>query len=73
MLVAMSELFSKDMLVELGFQEKGGTDITIHASEILGAMTTYVCTVATWRPIFVGSPIRGCNLYYKPLEIKAVP
>ena len=46
--MAVSELFSKEVLVELGFQKgEGGNSyyFTIHASEILGALTNYMCTM----------------------------
>jgi len=77
-MTGVSELFSKEVLVELGFPERGGGRgdsyyFTIHASEILGAMTNYICTMVIWHLIIVELSTRGCNLYYKPLEVMAVP
>jgi len=48
--VAGSELFSNEVLVELVFPGGGGDSyyFTIHASEILGAITNYI--YALWLP-----------------------
>jgi hypothetical protein len=67
-------LFSKEVLVVLGFPEKGNSYyFTIHASEILGVMTNYIWTVVIWHLIIVEPSTGGRNLYYKPLEVMAVP
>ena len=68
----------KKCLLNCDFRKrgKGGGDsyyFTIHASEILGAMTNYICSMVIWHVIIVEPSTGGCNLYYKPLEVMAVP